>query len=92
MKNAHTIREGLEAVGFECFGGIHAPYVWVKTPANKKSWEFFDDLLSRCHVVGTPGSGFGAAGEGYFRLSAFNTAENTVEAIKRIQAVYQSGR
>ncbi|MEQ1905838.1 MAG: LL-diaminopimelate aminotransferase [Pirellulaceae bacterium] len=92
MKNAHTIREGLEAVGFECFGGIHAPYVWVKTPANKKSWEFFDDLLSRCHVVGTPGSGFGAAGEGYFRLSAFNTAENTREAIKRIQAVYQSGR
>ncbi len=90
MKNAHTIRAGLEAAGFECFGGVHAPYVWVKTPEKKKSWEFFDDLLSRCHVVGTPGSGFGAAGEGYFRLSAFNTAENTREAIKRIQAAYHS--
>jgi LL-diaminopimelate aminotransferase len=88
MRNAATIREGLTEAGFRCFGGVHAPYVWLKTPDGMSSWEFFDDLLSRCHVVGTPGSGFGAAGEGYFRLSAFNSHTNTVQAVERIMSAY----
>lgn len=85
MNNAKLLREGLKAMDFEVFGGENAPYVWVKTPRNTTSWEFFDHLLEKCHVVGTPGSGFGAAGEGYFRLSAFNSLENTETALKRIQ-------
>ena len=85
MNNAKLLREGLQGMGFEVFGGENAPYVWVKTPEGTTSWEFFDNLLEKCHVVGTPGSGFGAAGEGYFRLSAFNSLENTETALKRIQ-------
>ncbi len=85
MNNARLLREGLQAAGFEVFGGINAPYVWLKTPGSMTSWEFFDQLLEKSHIVGTPGSGFGAAGEGYFRLSAFNSLENTEAAIKRIQ-------
>ena len=73
MTNAKLLREGLEKAGIRVFGGVNAPYVWIKTQNNLGSWEFFDLLLSKAHVVGTPGSGFGAAGEGYFRLSAFNS-------------------
>ena len=85
MNNARLLREGLQAAGLEVYGGVNAPYVWVKTPSEMTSWEFFDQLLEKSHIVGTPGSGFGAAGEGYFRLSAFNSLENTQTAIKRIQ-------
>ncbi|QEG21358.1 LL-diaminopimelate aminotransferase [Mariniblastus fucicola] len=91
MHNAKLLREGLTSMGFEVFGGENAPYVWLKTPSDMNSWEFFDHLLDKCHVVGTPGSGFGAAGEGYFRLSAFNSPENTEEALKRIQDSVSAG-
>ena len=85
MNNAKLLREGLTAAGFKVHGGVNAPYVWLKTPGSTTSWDFFDQLLEKSHIVGTPGSGFGAAGEGYFRLSAFNSVENTKEAIERIQ-------
>ena len=84
LRNASVMREWLIAAGLEVFGGKNAPYVWIKTPGGMDSWKFFDILLERCHVAGTPGSGFGPAGEGYIRLTAFNTYENTVEAVKRI--------
>jgi LL-diaminopimelate aminotransferase len=87
MTNAKLLREGLEKVGIRVFGGVNAPYVWIKTPNNLGSWEFFDLLLSKAHVVGTPGSGFGAAGEGYFRLSAFNSRQNVEEALGRIHKI-----
>lgn len=85
MNNARLLREGLTEAGFTVYGGVNAPYVWLKTPEGKTSWDFFDELLSTTNIVGTPGSGFGAAGEGYFRLSAFNSLENTEEAIRRIK-------
>jgi LL-diaminopimelate aminotransferase len=85
MNNAKLIREGLESIGITCFGGTNAPYVWMKTPNGMKSWEFFDKLLNECHVVGTPGSGFGPSGEGYFRLSAFGHKEDIKKAIKSIK-------
>jgi LL-diaminopimelate aminotransferase len=84
MKNASMIKEGLNQAGFTTFGGMNAPYIWLKTPAGKTSWEFFDQLLQEAQVVGTPGSGFGPAGEGYFRLSAFGKREDVEEALKRI--------
>ncbi len=84
MQNAKTIYEGLKNAGYSVSGGINAPYVWLKTPDKMTSWEFFDKLLHEANVVGTPGSGFGAHGEGYFRLSAFGSHENTVKAIERI--------
>ncbi len=87
MTNAQLLREGLEKVGIRVFGGVNAPYVWLKTPNNLTSWEFFDLLLNKAHVVGTPGSGFGAAGEGYFRLSAFNSRQNVEDALQRIHGV-----
>lgn len=87
LTNAKLIREGLGSVGIKTFGGVNAPYVWLKTPNNLSSWDFFDYLLSKAHLVGTPGSGFGSCGEGYFRLSAFNSRENVVEAVNRIQAL-----
>ncbi|MEB3157557.1 MAG: LL-diaminopimelate aminotransferase [Cyanobacteriota bacterium] len=86
MENAAIIRRELAAAGLEVHGGEQAPYVWAKTPAGLDSWGFFDLLLGQAHVVGTPGSGFGAAGEGYFRLSAFNSRANVEEAMTRIQA------
>ena len=86
MENARLIRQGLSEAGITCFGGINAPYIWLKTPGGMASWEFFDKLLSECHVVGTPGSGFGPSGEGYFRLSAFGERENVILAIKRFRA------
>jgi LL-diaminopimelate aminotransferase len=84
LENAKIIREQLTSVGLKVYGGVNAPYVWVKTPDGLSSWDFFDKLLNVCNVVGTPGSGFGAMGEGYFRISAFNSRENVVEAMKRI--------
>lgn len=85
MRNAKTIRESLANAGFSVSGGVNAPYIWLKTPGKMTSWEFFDYLLEKANVVGTPGSGFGAQGEGYFRLTAFGTYENTLEAISRIE-------
>ena len=87
MENAAIIRRELEAAGLQVYGGQQAPYVWIKTPEGLDSWGFFDHLLGQAHVVGTPGSGFGAAGEGYFRLSAFNSRANVDEAMRRIRAL-----
>lgn len=84
LENAKIIRQQLTAAGIAVYGGVNAPYVWVKTPSGLSSWDFFDKLLHTCNVVGTPGSGFGAAGEGYFRISAFNSRDNVEEAMKRI--------
>lgn len=84
MQNAKIIYEGLKNAGYSVSGGINAPYVWLKTPDKMTSWEFFDKLLHEANVVGTPGSGFGAHGEGYFRLSAFGSHENTIKAVERI--------
>jgi LL-diaminopimelate aminotransferase len=86
MENAKIILDGLTAHGFEVFGGVHAPYLWLKTPDALSSWAFFDTLLEKAHVVGTPGSGFGPAGEGYFRLSAFGDREKVIEAVERIRS------
>lgn len=85
MNNARVIRNGLTDAGYTVSGGINAPYIWLKTPKNMTSWEYFDYLLKEANVVGTPGSGFGPSGEGYFRLTAFGTYENTLEAIERIK-------
>ncbi len=87
MKNARVIYEGLKEAGYHVSGGVNAPYIWLETPKGMTSWEFFDHLLERAHVVGTPGSGFGPSGEGYFRLTAFGSYENTVAAIERIKAL-----
>ena len=88
MENARIIRAGLEEVGATVYGGINAPYIWLKVPNNLTSWEFFDTLLEATQVVGTPGSGFGPSGEGYFRLTAFNSRERTIQAVERIQAFF----
>ncbi len=87
MRNAKVISQGLKDAGYQVSGGVNAPYIWLKTPGNMTSWEFFDLLLTRANVVGTPGSGFGPSGEGYFRLTAFGSYENTVAAIERIKAM-----
>jgi LL-diaminopimelate aminotransferase len=84
MTNARIIREGLQRIGLQAYGGVNAPYIWLKTPDGMDSWAFFDKLLNEVHVVGTPGSGFGPSGAGYFRLTAFGNRENTEEAIARI--------
>lgn len=84
MENAKFIREGLTKNGYEVYGGVNAPYIWLKTPRNLNSWDFFDELLNKIQVVGTPGSGFGPSGEGYFRLSAFGKREDVIEAVERI--------
>lgn len=85
MNNAKLIREGLSDAGYEVFGGKDAPYIWLKTPDHMTSWEFFDYLLEQQNIVGTPGSGFGPSGEGYFRLTAFGSLENTKKAMERIR-------
>lgn len=85
MNNAKTIYTGLKDAGYEVYGGINAPYIWLKTPDHMTSWDFFDFLLERANVVGTPGSGFGPSGEGYFRLTAFGSYENSVRALERIK-------
>lgn len=87
MNNAKTISEGLKAAGFSVSGGVNAPYIWLKTTDGMTSWEFFDYLLENANIVGTPGSGFGPSGEGYFRLTAFGTYENTIKAIDRIKGL-----
>ncbi|MCM1022100.1 MAG: LL-diaminopimelate aminotransferase [Muribaculum sp.] len=84
MQNARLILEGLSRLGLTCYGGIDSPYIWVKTPQGISSWEFFDMLLEKCQLVCTPGSGFGAAGEGYVRLTAFGSRENTIQALARM--------
>ena len=87
MNNAKVIYEGLKSAGYNVSGGVNAPYIWLQTPDKMTSWEFFDYLLENANVVGTPGSGFGPSGEGYFRLTAFGTYENTLAALERIKAL-----
>ena len=87
MNNAKVIYTGLKDAGYQVFGGVNAPYIWLKTPENMTSWDFFDFLLEKANVVGTPGSGFGPSGEGYFRLTAFGSYENSVRALERIKAL-----
>lgn len=89
MENAKVIREGLKEAGFTVYGGANSPYVWLKVPEGMSSWEFFDMLLNEVQVVGTPGAGFGASGEGFFRLTAFGTHENTRKALERIKKLDQ---
>jgi LL-diaminopimelate aminotransferase len=84
MENARIIREGMAKAGYRVYGGVNAPYIWVRLPAGLTSWQFFDRLLAEANVVGTPGSGFGSCGEGYFRLSAFGFRGEIEEAIERI--------
>jgi LL-diaminopimelate aminotransferase len=85
LENARYIYDGLKGAGYEVYGGVNAPYIWLRTPGELTSWEFFDQLLEKVNVVGTPGSGFGPHGEHYFRLTAFGSRENTIEAIERIK-------
>ncbi len=85
LENAKIIKEGLASLGFTVYGGVNSPYIWLKTPNDMKSWDFFDLLLEKANVVGTPGVGFGSCGEGFFRLTAFGTKENSLEAIERIK-------
>ena len=87
MRNARILLEGVRSIGLQAFGGVNAPYVWVKTPGNLTSWEFFGKLLNESNIVGTPGVGFGPSGEGYFRLTAFNSFENTLEAVERMKKI-----
>ena len=84
MENARIIREGVQAAGITAFGGVNSPYVWIKTPNDMPSWDFFDKLLKEVNIVGTPGAGFGPCGEGYLRLTAFGSRENTLRAVERI--------
>jgi len=92
QKNAKVIFEGMQAAGFTCYGAVNSPYVWLKVPEGMTSWEFFDLLLDKTHVVGTPGSGFGPSGEGFFRLTAFGNADKTVEAVERIKAYFAQNK
>ena len=85
MENARIVRDGFRAAGLTVYGGENAPYIWARTPNGLSSWDFFDAVLERAHVVGAPGSGFGPAGEGYFRLTAFGSREQTEEAVDRIR-------
>jgi LL-diaminopimelate aminotransferase len=85
MRNASILRDGLTEIGLEVYGGTDAPYIWIKLPAGMDSWQFFDKLLSECHVAGTPGVGFGPSGEGYFRLTSFNRYEKTLQAVERLK-------
>ena len=87
MKNARTIYDGLKDMGYTVYGGVNSPYIWLKTPDGMTSWEFFDYLLERANVVGTPGSGFGPHGEGFFRLTAFGSYENSLAALERIRSL-----
>lgn len=87
LDNAKILREGLQKLGYEVYGGINAPYIWLKTPENVSSWEFFDTILNKCNVVTTPGVGFGPSGEGYVRLTSFGTKEDCIEAIERIKTL-----
>lgn len=88
LQNAKVIKESLESCGFEVFGGVNSPYIWCKTPDNMGSWEFFTKLLEEANIITTPGAGFGPAGEGYIRFTAFGNAEATLEAMDRVKALY----
>jgi LL-diaminopimelate aminotransferase len=88
LENARVLREGLSAAGFQIYGGVHAPYIWMETPAGIGSWDFFDQVLSRAHVVVTPGAGFGSAGEGFVRVSAFNARDRVHEAVDRFRRAF----
>ena len=88
-ENARIIFEGVKAAGFKAYGGEHSPYVWLKIPEGFTSWSFFDELLNKCNVVGTPGSGFGKMGEGYLRLTGFGSRERTIEAVERIRKTFK---
>ena len=92
LENAKIMKDGLEEAGFTVYGGVNSPYVWLKVPNGMSSWEFFDQLLEEVNIVGTPGSGFGKQGEGYFRLTAFATKENTIEAMERIKGEKSNGK
>ena len=85
MDNARTMKQGLETAGLKVYGGVNAPYIWLKTPDGTSSWRFFEQMLYEANVVGTPGVGFGPSGEGYIRLTAFGKHEDCVEAMKRIR-------
>ena len=85
LREAYRLREGLQRLGHTCYGGIDSPYVWWKTPSNKSSWDFFDLLLKKCHLIAVPGRGFGECGEGFIRLSGFSTPPKTTLALRRIQ-------
>jgi LL-diaminopimelate aminotransferase len=85
MGNAKYICDGLKEAGYQVYGGVNAPYIWLKTPHAMPSWDFFDKLLTEVNIVGTPGAGFGPCGEGYFRLTAFGDRENTLRAVERIK-------
>lgn len=85
MDNARIIKQGMESIGMKVYGGVNAPYIWLKTPDGLSSWEFFDKLLHECRVIGTPGAGFGKSGEGFFRLTAFGKRSETIEAVERIR-------
>jgi len=87
MKNAATIRKSLAKLGYNVYGGKNAPYIWLKTPNNISSWDFFDLLLNKAHLVGTPGSGFGPSGEGYLRLTAFGNPDDVKEAMQRFASI-----
>ena len=87
QENARIMMEGFTKKGIKFYGGVHSPYIWLQCPNGMSSWEFFDFLLEKANVVGTPGSGFGPSGEGYFRLTAFGSYENTVKALERIKAI-----
>ena len=87
--NAKVIREGLTAAGLTCFGGVDAPYIWLKTPGGVGSWEFFDQVLDRANVATTPGAGFGPSGEGYVRLTAFGDADATKTAVERVCKMFK---
>ena len=88
LENARIIKSTLAELGFTVFGGENAPYIWLKAPKGMTSWEFFDELLEKLNVVGTPGSGFGAMGEGYFRLTAFGNREDTIAAMERFKKFF----
>ena len=88
LTNAKIIRDGLSYAGMTLYGGVNAPYIWVKTPRNTDSWTFFDQMLTKCNVVVTPGVGFGPQGEGYVRMTAFGNRDNCVEAVKRISKIF----
>ena len=87
QENAKLLKEGLQEMGYKIYGGVNSPYIWLKIPKSQTSWQFFDELLMKANVVGTPGSGFGPSGEGYFRLTAFGSAENTQAALARIRSM-----
>jgi LL-diaminopimelate aminotransferase len=90
LENARIIREGLESIGLVCYGGVNSPYIWAKTPNHLTSWEFFDFLLKECHVVITPGSGFGPSGEHFIRVSSYGHKENVIKAMNSIKENFKN--